>query len=215
MDKKTYIFCFIMSLCLWAEAQNTGKLISASFKVGPIFLGRAADLDYSISNEQYNKWNIDLTIEENKFGFGLTARYISGNITRTAIPNPLFKPLLSFNRRTLKMGDIVGRQQNFSNWSFLLNKRIFMTKNKHRFDVSIGTQLRQGSTEYFLEFNPFNFWEINTTGEFLDKYGFLSRVGYTYMLGKHISLTTNIEYSKFKKDPSDFFDFNVLVGVRF
>lgn len=212
MKKKTYFICAIMSLCIFAEAQNTGRLISASVKVGPIFLGRVSDVDYSISNEQYNKWNIDLTIEENKFGFGLTARYITSNITRTAIPNPLVKPLLSFDRQTLEVGDIVRKVADYSNWSFLVNKRILIAKNRHRLDFCLGTQFRRGSIEYFQDIFG---WEIRTTGEYLDKYGFLSRFGYTYMLGKHISLTTNVEYAKFKKDPSEFFDFNVLVGVRF
>lgn len=210
MKKKTYILCVMMSLCRKAEAQNTGRLIAVSLKAGPIFLGRAADIGFSLSNEEYNKWNIELSIEENKWGIGLTARYITGNITRYAIPNPFFQPLRSINR--LQVGDIVRRSQNFSDYSFMINKKLAQIADKHRFDIAVGTQLRKGNVQYFQEIFG---WEIITMDEYLDKYGFISRLGYTYMISKHVSLSTNVEHTKFKKEPSDFFDFNVLVGVRF
>lgn len=213
MKKKTYFILVIMSLCFFAEAQNTGKLMSVSVKVGPIFIGRAANVGANLSSdEKYIKWNVDFTIEENKFGFGLTARYITNNVTKNIIANPFFKPLIQINRQTLAVGDIVRRAENYSNWSFLLNKRILIFNNKHRIGLSVGTQLRSGGISYFQDFFG---WEIRVTDEYLDKYGLLSRLGYTYMLSKHLSLTTNVEYAKFKKDPSDFFDFNVLFGVRF
>ena len=213
MMKKTYILCVMMSLCLWAEAQKTGRLISASFKVGPIFISRPPDVDFGIHGEQYHKCNVELNIEENKFGIGLTARYIANKIIENyGIRNPFFQPPKQINRATLQVGDIVYRTQNLSNFSFMLNKRLLLVKNKHRIDFALGTQFRNGSVGYFQEFFG---WEILTDEEYLDKYGFMSRLGYTYMMSNHISLSTNVEYAKFRKEPSDFFDFNVLVGIRF
>ena len=91
--KRTYIFCVMTSLCLWAEAQNTGRLISVSLKVGPVFISRPPDIGTAFYNDRYNKCNVELNIEENKFGIGLTARYIAKKVIENyGIRNPFFRP---------------------------------------------------------------------------------------------------------------------------
>lgn len=213
MKKKTYILCIVMSLCLRVEAQNAGRLISASVKFGILFpkYETTQSADYL---KYYNNWNTELSIEDNKFGWGVIVRYISSK--NGVIKNPLFTnseyiPYPNILVPT-PFGKLVGKYQNYSNYSFLVNKKLFLIKNKHRFDVAIGFQLRDATLYYF---NHHFGWETYLDEVRLDKYGLISRLGYTYMIHKHIGLTTNVEYSKFKKDPSVFFDFNVLVGVRF
>lgn len=211
MKEKNYILGILLSICLAANAQNTERMVTVSLKAGPIFTSFPSTLGFGTRDERYNEWNLELGVEEKKLGLGLIVRYIAAP---GFMPNPIFRPspYPSFNRATVQVGDLIFRRQKFENFSFLCNKKILLHKNKHRFDGALGVQLREGGVSYF---SHFYFFELHTTGKYLDKYGLISRLGYTYLISKHFSVSTNIEYSRFKMKPADFWDFNVLLGVRF
>ncbi len=209
---KKYLLFLLINCYFSINAQNKLHPFSVSFKVGPIFSSYESNSWLSTNLETKNRWNIELGVEENKFGFGINARYIT---QRGFIRNPLpqKKPIQIVNDRfNLQLGDRLGHLQYISKFSFFINKRAFVLNKKNKVDFAVGTQMRQGWTIYFNH----NFgWETWTDDIPIDKYGLLLRLGYTYMISKHFSITTNIEYSRFKMKPADFWDFNVLAGVRF
>lgn len=205
----------------FTHAQDTSKTmkIAVQLNAGAIFLNFEQNDVAPINTGKYNHWNTELYIEENKLGIGLIIRHIgdirSINDGLGYIRNPFFKPAVGNGKKwnQLVEGDFLGSYQDFYGFSFLLNKRLFMFNKKHRIDFGIGTQRRTGYLYYFAGY--LSFWEIYRDEVTLDKHGLLSRLGYTYLLSKHFSVSTNIEYSRFKMKPADFWDFNVLLGVRF
>ncbi len=211
---KYYSIFIFLCFCFKVNAQDTQHKISAALKTGPIFLNFVQNLTSPINTGKYNYWNLEFSIEENKFGIGFTTRYITEQ--RGFIKNPFFEPLVKTNRPIFSFteGELVFRQQYFSGFTFFLNKRFFISKQNHRIDFGIGTQQRKGFLSYFIEYMGGG-WEPVTRDIALDKYSIFTRLGYSYMISKHFSITTNIEYSRFKMKPSEFWDFNILAGVRF
>ena len=102
-----------------------------------------------------------------------------------------------------------GIVQNLSHFTFFANKRLLLI-NKNRLDFGLGTQIRTG-----------NYWnyggiqqDVIPEGEKLDKFGLFARFGYSYLINKHFSVSTNIEYARFQKRPNDLFFVNILAGIR-
>lgn len=201
-----------MSFYSMVEAQNVEKKVSFSLKAGVMFTSfQPSNFGRRKNEERYNKWNIELGLENKRLGIGGAIRYMT---LLGLIPNPLYKApkYPAFDINTVKTGDLIYIAQKYEDFSFLLNKRVGLIGNKHRFDYSLGIQLRSGTLYFFSHyFGP----ELHTTYQELDKYGIISRIGYTYLISKHFSVSTNVEYSRFKMKPADFWDFNVLAGFRF
>jgi hypothetical protein len=211
---KIYSLFVFVCFCFLAHAQDSQHRISVGFKTGLIFLNFDQYIATPINPGKYNHWNLECNIEENKLGIGLLARYITDK--RGFVKNPFFKSLRPIDNKPFffSVGDLVGGNQNYYDFSFLLTKRLFVINKKHRCDLGIGLQKRTGYLRYFVEYMGGG-WEAATDDVQLDKHGLISRLGYTYLIDKHFSISTNVEYSRFKMQPAEFWDFNILGGVRF
>lgn len=154
---KKYLFCMFIGFSFFTHAQDTSKVkkITMQVNVGALFLNFESNT-YGTIQAEYNTWNAEFYIEENKLGIGLLARYIPSrefifiNLGKGYIKNPFFKPRVRTGKTifTLQLGDLVEQYQDFSGFSFLLNKRLLFSK-RHRLDLGIGTQHRVGYLYYF------------------------------------------------------------------
>jgi hypothetical protein len=214
--KKTLPFLLLI-LCFTSNAQNIWQKMTVNFRAGVIFANYDESYAYPkiyipYSTDTYNHWNIELGVEENKYGFGLNARYITK--IRGFIKNPIAQaPILLQN---IQRGDLSSINQELTGFTFFASKRLFLLGKKHRLDVGLGTQKRKGDAYYFLERGGGG-WEFYNVYDIvpIDKYGLFSRIGYTYLISKHFSISTNVEYSRFQKRPTDLFFVDILAGVRF
>ncbi len=207
---KNYLLVLSLSLSFSANAQNIWQKMTVNFRAGAIFSS------YENNNARYynpyrldthNHWSLELGVEENKFGLGLTARYIT--YIRGFIENPIYRK--TSLPQNIKIGDLAGIGQDLSGFTFFANKRIILFGKKHRLDFGIGTQKREGASYYKRE----PCWECFPDSKPLDKHSLFSRLGYSYLISKHFNISTNIEYSRFKKRPTDVVNINILAGVRF
>jgi hypothetical protein len=207
--------CFLLNsnLGLTQTEQVKGKF-EYFFKVGPIFNSFEPNIFNSRNSEAHNRWDLELGVYHNRTGVSILARYITG---RSFINNPIFRqspPSLTKVISEFKKGDLFRRENNVSNFSFLLSVNVLakLTK-KHRLEIGLGTMIRTGETAYF---NSLPFWDLpDLTIVSMDKWGILGRLSYTFRPAKYLSLSLNGEYARFKENPKDIYNLSFLVGTYF
>jgi hypothetical protein len=193
--------------------QGQGKF-EYFFKVGPIFNSFEPNIFNSRNSETHNRWDLELGVYHNRTGVSILTRYISG---RSFINNPIFRqslPSLTKVISEFKKGDLFSRENNISNFSFLIsvNTLAKYTKN-HRLEIGLGTMGRTGKTAYF---NSLPFWDLpDLTIISMDKWSILGRLSYSFRPTKHLSLSLNSEYARFKENPKDIYNFSFLIGTYF
>lgn len=122
---KNYLLVLSFSLSFSANAQNIWQKMTVSFRTGAIF---SSYENYNASYydpyrlDTHNHWSLELGVEENKFGLGLTARYIT--YIRGFIENPIYRK--SSLPQNIKIGDLTGIGQDLSGFTFFANKRLFV-----------------------------------------------------------------------------------------
>ncbi len=201
---------FILSFT--TNAQSLWQKMSIHFRAGAIFANYENNYVRSYYNpyrlDTHNHWNLELSIEDKKYGLGLTTRYITS--IRGFIKNPIYGKAVSV--QNIQIGELSSIGQDLSGFTFFINKRLLFLGNKHRIDFGLGTQKREGASYYF---RGAWCWECFPDSKPLDKQGVFSRLGYTYLINKHFSVSTNFEYTRFEKRPTDLFFVDILAGVRF
>ncbi len=210
---KQCVLILLSCLCFSANGQGILKKMSVGFRAGAIFANYDNDYETKIARYRYdsrNHWHFEMSVEDKKFGIGINARIITE--IRGFIKNPIAQTPIYIDRQNLQIGDLLSVGQNLAGFTFFVNKRILLLGEKHRFDFGVGTQKRIGQSSYYV---GKCFWECSSDTKPLDKHGLFTRLGYSYLINKHFSVSTNIEYARFQKRPTDLFFVNVLAGVRF
>lgn len=210
--KKYLLVLSLTCLCFSANAQNMWQKMTVSFRAGAIFSSYEKFYIHHPSRgyrlDTRNHWNLELSVEDDKLGLGLTARYIM--LIPGFIKNPIYGHATS--AQNIKVGELWGISQNLSGFTFFANKRLFLLGKKHRIDFGLGTQSRKG--EQYFKHEPCLDCFFKGSKP-LDKHGLFSRLGYSYLINKHFSVSTNVEYTRFQKRPTDLFFVDILAGVRF
>ncbi len=210
--KNTLPFLLLL-LSFTTNAQNMWQKMTVSFRAGAIFPSyEKFYIHYPASGyrlDTRNHWNMEFSIEDDKLGLGMTIRYIM--FIPGFIKNPIYNSVTS--HQNINVGELWGISQDLSGFTFFVNKELFLLGKKHRIDFGLGTQRRKG--EQYFKHEPY-YWERYFDGsQPLDKHGLFSRLSYAYLINKHFSVSTNIEYARFKKRPTDLFFVNILAGIRF
>jgi hypothetical protein len=197
---------------LKAQENTVRYRIKPYVKCGPTFLKYTPNRGDRTNSESYNRWNIEAGVFDKKSGLSLTVRYITEK--DGFIRNPMADVPFALNGQTLNYGDLMYRYAYFSNISVLANKNLFKDAfTKHRLEVGLGIMRRKGFYGYFLEwsvFEPRIDWQNN-----MSKTGILSRVSYSYLPHKNISLSLTTEYARFRNSPKDVLVLSFLVGGHF